>query len=142
VTALVVPARARPDERHLIAQRALTVRPPWSDWITRGKGIENRGWTTTWRGTLLIHAGKHWDAEPAVRGAVVGVARLHAIHMPGPACTVWCQASAAYHWELQDVHRLRHPVYCAGSLSLWVPSPELLHRVRAGSPGLARTFDL
>jgi ASCH domain len=38
--------------------RALTVKQPWAWAIARGiKAIENRTWSTAFRGELLIHAG-------------------------------------------------------------------------------------
>lgn len=39
--------------------RALSIRQPWAHAILAlGKDIENRGWATSYRGPLLIHAGK------------------------------------------------------------------------------------
>ncbi|MGP3914350.1 hypothetical protein [Nonomuraea sp. 10N515B] len=47
---------------------ALTVRQPWAYAITAlGKTIENRGWTTSHRGLLAIHAGGIWDGHRAAR---------------------------------------------------------------------------
>jgi hypothetical protein len=45
--------------------KALTVRQPWA-WATiyAGKDVENRRWRTTYRGPLLIHAGKNADPDP------------------------------------------------------------------------------
>lgn len=42
--------------------RGLTVRQPWAWAIAAGgKDVENRTWTTRWRGRLLIHAGTALD---------------------------------------------------------------------------------
>jgi hypothetical protein len=44
--------------------RALTVKQPWSHFIAKqGKTVENRGWSTGYRGLLAIHAGAYsgWD---------------------------------------------------------------------------------
>jgi hypothetical protein len=45
--------------------KALSVRAPW--WwaiLHLGKDIENRDWSTNFRGTIYLHAGKFWkDAE-------------------------------------------------------------------------------
>lgn len=57
--------------------RALTIRQPWASLIAAGvKTIETRSWATSYRGSMLIHAGKHkpknvWlsddsEAPPAV----------------------------------------------------------------------------
>jgi hypothetical protein len=38
--------------------KTLTVRQPWASLIVTGaKDVENRSWPTSYRGTLLIHAG-------------------------------------------------------------------------------------
>ena len=42
--------------------KALSIQQPWAHAILRsGKDIENRTWTTSYRGPLLIHAGKRYD---------------------------------------------------------------------------------
>jgi hypothetical protein len=45
--------------------KALSVRAPWWWFILHsGKDIENRDWSTAFRGTVCLHAGKWWrDAE-------------------------------------------------------------------------------
>lgn len=43
---------------------ALTIRQPWADCIIwHGKDIENRSWSTSYRGPLIIHAGKAWGRD-------------------------------------------------------------------------------
>lgn len=37
---------------------ALSIRQPWATTILNGKDIENREWSTRFRGRFLIHAGK------------------------------------------------------------------------------------
>ncbi len=72
--------------------RILSVRQPWAELIVSGiKRIENRTWTTSYRGPVIIHAGGKWDDEPIEqierrlnleipynlpRGGVVGIAGL------------------------------------------------------------------
>lgn len=42
--------------------KALTVKQPWAWAIAHGqKDVENRRWTTSYRGLLAIHAGAAWD---------------------------------------------------------------------------------
>jgi activating signal cointegrator 1 len=42
--------------------KALTIHQPWASLECRGlKGTETRGWSTSYRGPLLIHAGLRWD---------------------------------------------------------------------------------
>ncbi len=62
--------------------RALTIRQPWAWAITCGlKRVENRTWSTNYRGPLLIHAGKTVDvgafSNYLIRDAAARVA-LHA----------------------------------------------------------------
>lgn len=67
--------------------KALTICQPYADLIARGeKRVENRTWSTSYRGTLYIHAGKslQWlkldkgEKPPAgmVFGAIVAIAVL------------------------------------------------------------------
>lgn len=44
--------------------KCLSILQPWAWLIVHGhKAIENRKWTTSYRGDLLIHAGKGFDPE-------------------------------------------------------------------------------
>jgi hypothetical protein len=44
--------------------KALTIRQPWAWAIARGfKTVENRGWSTPYRGPLAIHAAVRWDDD-------------------------------------------------------------------------------
>lgn len=64
--------------------RALTVRQPWAWAIAKGfKDVENRSWTTTYRGPMVIHAAKAWDDRniDALR-EVVGRAREQGVPLP------------------------------------------------------------
>jgi len=46
--------------------KALTIRQPWASLIAAGvKTIETRSWSTSYRGPLAIHAGKHPAAPPS-----------------------------------------------------------------------------
>ena len=46
--------------------KALSLKQPWATVIVQGiKPIENRKWSTSYRGPLLIHASKNWDKEGA-----------------------------------------------------------------------------
>ncbi|MER0443235.1 hypothetical protein ABR738_01345 [Streptomyces sp. Edi4] len=134
--------------------RVLTVRPPWSDLIALtvpgAKRIENRVWTTSWRGVLMIHGGSQVDEEALrlplvrkmlpvgyepVRGAIVAVADLTGIHADDGVCTPW-SARGQFHWKLDQVQPLAQPVTARGKQRLWKPSPELLEAVAAADPVL------
>jgi len=43
--------------------KALSIRQPWAWAILHGKDIENRTWTTRFRGRFLIHTGIKFDHE-------------------------------------------------------------------------------
>jgi len=44
--------------------KALSIRQPWAWLIVKGyKDIENRKWSTTFKGKFLIHTGKSFDDE-------------------------------------------------------------------------------
>ncbi|MFI8992155.1 ASCH domain-containing protein [Streptomyces antimycoticus] len=129
--------------------RALTIRQPWAALIAHAdKRIENRVWPTSYRGPLLIHAGKSIDRtalkHPPVAaevrrlrdqgiqlelGAVIAVAQLSGCHQPDGVCTRW-SAVGQFHFELSHVAALPLPVPCTGRLQLWFPSAELLDRIR------------
>jgi hypothetical protein len=125
--------------------KALTVCQPWAWALIYGpKRIENRTWHTTYRGPLLIHAGKSvdWlcdalnDGTPVPRrdlvfGAIIGVVDLVACVRPdrhphdpfaeGP----WC-------WVTTHPRPIA-PIYCRGAQGLWNPEPHTLARVVKGA---------
>ncbi|MGV9342884.1 hypothetical protein [Streptomyces sp. NPDC003688] len=135
--------------------KCLTIRPPWSDLIAIeddqvAKRIENRVWTTPWRGTLLIHAGSEVDTRALalaavqetlahdyelVRGSVVAIADLAGIHADDGPCTTWSHEDC-FHWELTRVQRLTTPVAARGAQRLWKPTPNLLRRIAYANPHL------
>ena len=46
--------------------KALSLKQPWATLIVAGiKPIENRTWSSSYRGRLLIHASQNWDEEGA-----------------------------------------------------------------------------
>ncbi|MGW0653687.1 hypothetical protein ACWD4T_33705 [Streptomyces umbrinus] len=154
--AISSPHQAAPADPNPTAIRALTIHPPWSDLIALtdkqvAKRIENRGWNTSWRGTLLIHGGqtidKHALTLPAVRealpddyepvqGHVVAVADLADTHADDGACTRWSE-HGCFHWQLSHVEPLQQPVPATGSQRLWKPSRQLLDDIAAANPPLA-----
>jgi ASCH domain len=122
------------------AVKALTIRQPWA-WavVYAGKDVENRRWRTSYRGPLLIHAGRTDDpaatarvlwtmADPGAwgqprpafeaRGAIIGVANLAEVLTDSPSR--WAD-SHQYHWVLESPAPLDRPVPCAGKPGLWTP---------------------
>jgi hypothetical protein len=132
--------------------RSITVRQPWATCILAGKSPENRPKPWSWRGWILLHAGKA-RPEPAVlreplvartirnreltSGAVIGVARLVGCHQDAdgsPPCTPWAQPGA-WHLVLQDVQELPLPVPADGQLGPWKPTPDLVQQALQQLPG-------
>jgi hypothetical protein len=126
---------------------ALTLWQPWASAIgpwPEDKDVENRTWETTYRGMLLIHAGKRveWSAPRKAwnatglgppphgarrsawlaslpKGAIVAVARLADCHEDcGGVCSPWAIAGQC-HWVLADARRLPRPVPATGKQGLW-----------------------
>ena len=53
---------------YLHIMKVLTIKQPWATLIMQGdKRFEFRSWKTTYRGDLLIHAGKGIDKEAMKR---------------------------------------------------------------------------
>lgn len=132
--------------------RGITVRQPWATCIIAGKTPENRPKPWSWRGWVLLHAGKK-KPEPAVLrdplvartirgrelhlGAVIGVARLTGCHQNDGSelCSPWAQAGA-HHLVLADVQELALPVPATGALGPWKPTQDLVDQVLLQLPHL------
>lgn len=117
--------------------KVLTVKQPWASALVRGeKDVENRIWTTTYRGWVLIHAGLKWDesviskqvAMTMPRGHVIGAIKLTSIvhgHDSG-----WAQPGC-WHW-LHDTSAaliLPNPVPWRGVQGLIQAPQELLSQI-------------
>lgn len=44
-------------------KKAISVRAPWSWAILHGKNIENRDWSTNFRGAVWLHSSKWWSTK-------------------------------------------------------------------------------
>lgn len=138
--------------------RAITIIQPYAHLIQIGeKPIENRTWETTYRGPLMIHAGKSREwLEPEdlanhptmVFGAIVATARLVVcLPKPSPVVTSWnrerwgryghliehAHAHGPWCWLLADVQPLATPVPYRGMQGLWTPPASLVAEVEAQS---------
>lgn len=139
--------------------RALTVRQPWAAAISQmGKTVENRGWLTTYRGLVAIHAGAgvgaKWEfadacemvadrtgLEPqgvakwaAQRGAVVAVARLENVCSASLENAFYAPVNCDCGTWAQSAQRhflLAEPVPAKGALGLWTLPDEVEAAVRA-----------
>jgi hypothetical protein len=102
------------------------------------KDVENRSHGTTWRGVILVHAGRRVDVracdrfglDPAalVTGSVVGIVRLVDVVDNSPS--FWAEPGQK-HWLVMDRARLDDPVPAVGFQGSRPPVPEVLAAVLA-----------
>ena len=138
--------------------KAVTLHQPWATFIVLGwKLWETRGWKTTYRGPLAIHASKNpayldiaprlmdaagygaYVVPPLVLGAVVGVATLvdcrttnSAIHaLPLSEQALGDYRGGRYAWRLRDAVACRRPLPCRGQMGLWTPPADLAAQLAA-----------
>jgi len=125
--------------------RVLSIRQPWAWAIATGKKkVENRTWTTPYRGTVFIHASlsrasgasawlsKHFRLTPPAdlpRGAIIAVAVLDKVvtRRNGKAFGKWFEGP--YGFVLTDVRPVKKPIMAAGKLGLWRPSASLRRKL-------------
>ena len=107
----------------------LTVRQPWASLIVSGiKTVENRTWSTTHRGRLLIHAGSNKARTSAAAtafgehpgyyplGVVIGsVDVVDVVRDSGLPYAV----KDHWHWILANPVAFDDPIPASGSLGLW-----------------------
>ena len=123
--------------------KALTLYQPWATLVAIGaKRIETRSWGTSYRGSLAIHAGKHWMDEDLLYtepfssylheakipfGFVVAtcelvdVERIYAdSYIPGkPEFMFGDYSIGRYMWKLEHVKILPEPIPAKGAMGLW-----------------------
>ena len=139
--------------------KALTISQPFASLIADGsKWIENRTWPTTYRGPLLIHAGKgsqylsRAELQKYQTGVIVAVAELIAcvtLEMAIDARARGCGSKRPEHfsprweeilqhkhaegpwlWVLRDVVKLDSPIPYRGAQGLWECSIDLGETVK------------
>lgn len=130
--------------------KAITISQPWADLIARGeKFIENRTWSTDYRGPLAIHAGKgsqylnRQELERYTTGAIVATCDLVAIvNRLAPtrdqlnelerAGFTWEQVNAhryadgPFCWVLSEIRAANEPFAITGRQGLWNVPPAAL----------------
>lgn len=120
------------------------------------KPVENRTWPISYRGPLLIHAGKSRDwmddddekdaidaGDPLVFGAILGRCNLvaclrveeieagkHDARYPQLISRAHC--FGPWCWVLEDVQRFDTPLFCNGKQGLWDFPDSLLLACHAG----------
>lgn len=130
--------------------KCLSVCQPYAALIVSGlKSIENRDWTTNYRGLLLIHAGKQFDPDafdwiwerltPEQRtrfsthrrgyqfGALVGIVRLADVVTQSDSR--WFVGP--YGWQFSQARALSEPIPLKGQLGLFDVHEAIERQVRA-----------
>ncbi|MEK7794267.1 MAG: ASCH domain-containing protein [Candidatus Hydrogenedentota bacterium] len=109
--------------------KCLSIRQPWAELLARGiKDVENRSWSTDYRGPLLIHAGQKIDEKALVQFAQRGIRfRLATGAIIGAATLIDCTAErrSDWHqegkigWYVADAKLFEAPIPLAGKLRLF-----------------------
>lgn len=124
--------------------RVLTVRHPWAWMIFRiGKDVENRAWSTPYRGPIAIHvsktmdpAGERWgrnigplpDLDALPPGHIVGVVDL--VDIVRDSTSAWAIAGSR-HWIISNPRVLREPIAWRGRTQLLALPDDVAELVRA-----------
>lgn len=123
--------------------KTLSIRQPFAWAIAKGiKTIENRSWTTHYRGALLIHASKSkedmtranltkiqryykhplpMDEINSQKGHIIAIATLKEIVQldpTDPQFKPWA-IQGQHHWVLKDAKGFSEPIPAKGKLGLW-----------------------
>lgn len=126
---------------------ALTLHRPWAELIlVAGKDVENRTWSTDYRGPLLIHAGQRWDhaglefaslipTGPEAMAddwisenpddhdlGIIGIVELVDVVRDYPS--LW-SARGQYQWVRTEPRMFLEPIPCRGQQGLWYPPDEV-----------------
>jgi hypothetical protein len=122
------------------AIRALSIQQPWAALILSGtKDVENRTWSTDWRGQLVIHAGQRRDQRALTAliecgyeldphlptGGYLGTVQLVDVHPSQGDCCRWGEPGV-YHWVLADAKPFAAPIPGKGQLRLYPPPADVL----------------
>lgn len=126
-----------------MTERALSIRNPWAALIMSGnKLVENRTWTTKWRGTFAVHAGltidkfglaaaAEFEIVPPFTGGYLGLVDLVDVHHGSDdCCGIWAETGAC-HWQLENPRLFTTPIPGPGRLALYVPSREIRDAIDA-----------
>jgi hypothetical protein len=121
--------------------KAISIQQPWA-WaiLHAGKDIENRTWTTRYRGEIAVHATRlqtGWKLPDGVQPpaptaliqrSVLGVVEL--VDVVSHSSSRWFTGPRGF--VLQNPRLLAKPVGCPGNQNIWELSPAVERAVRAG----------
>ena len=129
--------------------KVLTLHQPWATLIVAGhKRYETRSWRTSYRGPVLIHAGKQIDryfadwliakGDPAgfelgtlPTGALIGIATIldtfstNRFVAQGLEHGYGDWTSNRWAWQMDGAFRFKEPIECRGQRGLWELPPEI-----------------
>jgi len=134
--------------------KALSIRQPWAWAIAAGhKTVENRSWTTNFRGEFLIHASQTFETwgVPYIQ-SILGeknikfpVDQSHHKGIIGKATIVNCVHEydkqllserdqrwfiGTYGFLTENPMMFADPIPCKGQLGFFTPPPEVLNQLR------------
>jgi hypothetical protein len=134
--------------------RILSIRQPWVWAIVAGhKRVENRTWSTPYRGPVLLHASLRIDQEGAgwmqggmglkvppelPVGGVVGLCNLVDVIEGEKGRRYGPWFCGPYGWVLKDPIALPRPIGLPGRLRLWKAPPEVVAEVNRQLPAARR----
>lgn len=111
---------------------ALTIKQPFATLVARGiKDVENRSWTTGYRGPVFIHAGRSYvtedlpvpvwlpSSELFTYGAIIGTAEL--VNIIDDSDSPWAE-KGQQHWILTNSELWTKPIGWRGRVGLWYPT--------------------
>jgi len=120
---------------------ALTIKQPWARLIMLGiKDVENRSWTTDYRGPIFVHAGQKWDPDPwpddpaleafgityfteekVPKGVILGTVDL--VDIVTDSKSPWAvDLPLMTHWIIENPKPLVTPIPWRGQMGLWYPT--------------------
>ncbi len=118
--------------------KALSLKQPWAWLLFHGKDVENRHWSTNYRGTLLIHASGNYDDEapawlaanfPGIeipadlqRRAIIG--KVKVVEIVTSSSSKWF--FGPYGFILEDPVEFENPIPYPGKLGIFDVPDELL----------------
>lgn len=116
--------------------KAITIKEPWATLIKEGyKEYEFRVWKTSYRGEVLIHAGKSYDEENIKRfenrnlkyspGKIIAKATITDCILVDEEFTkkMLAKDPELYGFKLENIEEVE-PIEAKGKLSLWEYNPK------------------
>ncbi len=128
--------------------KAITIQQPWASAIVTGiKKIENRSWSTSFKGPLVIHAGMQpWQhgisdeihkllfpicpLAELERGVLLGVVDLVGCEVYNESHADDPFATGPFCWKLENPRMFKTPIPMKGRLGLWNLSDEIVNKFR------------